>query len=220
MNEKKTIDTQALIGRLEHDLTAMEEQLAEPAPSIPALRRQAARMRRALRIRNAAAEDDAVLHTFPVDVHAFFEKIAVQARTRCTAAGLGFRAELMADGIFICDEERLRLVLQELLECGGACVDIGGDLLLRTEMEKYTLVCRVMAVPLSRPLDGSFAAPVAEAMGGTLEAEGGFTLRLPLEANTEGALPELRGLRLLIVDDNELSRNLARELCEEAGAAV
>ena len=218
MIEKKAFDTQKLIGRLEDELAAMEELLAEPAPSIPALRRHAAGMRRALHARSAVAESDAVLHTFPMDLRAFFERVAAASRTRCTAAGLGFRAELHADGVFICDEERLRLILQELLEGAGAST--GGDLLLRTEMEGRTLVCRLTVSPLTRPLDAGFAQPVAEAMGGSLEVSDGFTLRLPLEADPEGTLPELRGLRLLIVDDNALSRTLARELCEEAGAEV
>ena len=220
MNEKEAFDTQKLIGRLERDLTAMEELLADPASSLPALRRQAACMRRALRARNAAAEDDAVLHAFPMDIRAFFEQIAAAARTRCTATGLGFRAELTADGVFICDEERLRLILQELLESAGTCASVGGDLLLRTAMEGQTLVFRLTAAPLARPLDAGFAPSVAEAMGGTVEVSDGFTLRLPLEANAGDALPELRGLRLLIVDDNELSRELESELCVEAGATV
>ena len=225
-----------LISRLEKELFTMEELLSGPSAArsaiTPALRRHMEHMRHSLRCYTAVYRDDDVLQAFPVDIAAFLAGFLSDTRTRTTSKGVGFSAAVCAEGVFILDEERLRLMLEEVVDAAIERSLPSGDIRFEASLQNDSLLFTITD-PAHQPASQEgvsfgldMATHIAQAIGGTLTAtESGsaghtVTLSIPAPAYQQTGEPGLDGMRILIVDDNDLTREVTRDTLEDAGALV
>lgn len=150
----------------------------------------------------------------------------VARRAEDKGLGLGLEIDPLVPAFVLGDEAVLSQVLSTLLAEAVATtpagsVDLAVDLDVRSGGQGAAGVWLCLRLRASAPLGPTIAAPLVEALGGTVTAEADGVLRVAIElpdAEAPGAAPS--GLRILYAEDNAMNQELVAALLERAGHRV